>query len=245
MPATMVDTEVIRDAVRLACRAPSLHNSQPWRWVAEGDAVQLFVDPGPRRPRHRRSGREALIGCGAATRPLPGGDGRRWMDRQCRPVSQPQQPPYIWRRLTSARWTSSPTGTANARTPFCGAAPTGFPSPRRQTGIRSSRSCATVLPPTPCVSTQSPTNCVRSWPKRLSSPNRFASTTRRIMPNSLVDSRFRSLRRYSAQFTGIGGRKRPRRRRTHLPGDPPSRAAPGSRRRPLQDRRVVDVRRSP
>ena len=29
-----VDAEIIRVAVQLACRAPSLHNSQPWRWVA-------------------------------------------------------------------------------------------------------------------------------------------------------------------------------------------------------------------
>ena len=34
-----MDTKVIRDAVWLACRAPSLHNSQPWRWVAEGHVV--------------------------------------------------------------------------------------------------------------------------------------------------------------------------------------------------------------
>ena len=45
MPATIVYTTVIRDAVRLACRAPSLHNSQPWRWVVEGSTVQLFVEP--------------------------------------------------------------------------------------------------------------------------------------------------------------------------------------------------------
>ena len=44
MRATMVDAEVIRNAVRLACRAPSLHNSQPWRWVLEGEALQLFAD---------------------------------------------------------------------------------------------------------------------------------------------------------------------------------------------------------
>ena len=37
MPETMIDIEVITDAVRLACRAPLLHNSQPWRWVADGD----------------------------------------------------------------------------------------------------------------------------------------------------------------------------------------------------------------
>src|SRR6188472_853778 len=63
MPA-MVDAEVIRNAVRLACRAPSLHNSQPWRWVLEGDSLQLFADPNRVVRRTDRSGREALISCG-------------------------------------------------------------------------------------------------------------------------------------------------------------------------------------
>ena len=65
MPVTVVDTEVIRDAVRLACRAPSLHNSQPWRWVAEDDTVQLFLDKNRVLYSTDHSGREALIGCGA------------------------------------------------------------------------------------------------------------------------------------------------------------------------------------
>ena len=65
MPATMVDTEVIRSAVRLACRAPSLHNSQPWRWVAEDDTVQLFLDKDRVLYSTDHSGREAVIGCGA------------------------------------------------------------------------------------------------------------------------------------------------------------------------------------
>jgi hypothetical protein len=60
----MVDTEVIKDAVRVACRAPSLHNSQPWRWVLEGDSLQLFADPHRVVRRTDRSGREALISCG-------------------------------------------------------------------------------------------------------------------------------------------------------------------------------------
>ncbi len=43
-----VDMEVLKTAVLLACRAPSVHNSQPWRWVADRDsgsevvAVHLF-----------------------------------------------------------------------------------------------------------------------------------------------------------------------------------------------------------
>jgi len=65
MPATMVNTEVIRDAVRLACRAPSLHNSQPWRWVLEGDTVHLFADPDRVVRAADSSGREALMSCGA------------------------------------------------------------------------------------------------------------------------------------------------------------------------------------
>ncbi len=65
MRATKVDTDVIRDAVRLACRAPSLYNSQPWRWVAEDGRLDLVLDR-ERMITHDRSGREALIGCGAA-----------------------------------------------------------------------------------------------------------------------------------------------------------------------------------
>ena len=38
------DFAVITDAVGAACRAPSLHNSQPWRWVAEGSTLRLYAD---------------------------------------------------------------------------------------------------------------------------------------------------------------------------------------------------------
>ncbi len=61
-----VDTETIKAAVKLACRAPSLHNSQPWRWTLEGNVVQLFADPSHVAPATDRSGRETLISCGAA-----------------------------------------------------------------------------------------------------------------------------------------------------------------------------------
>lgn len=66
MHDTIVDTEVITQAVRLACRAPSLHNSQPWRWVAGGDRLQLFVDKARVVRATDHSGREALLSCGAA-----------------------------------------------------------------------------------------------------------------------------------------------------------------------------------
>ncbi len=65
MTQTMVDTKVIKKAAELACRAPSLHNSQPWRWVASSESVDLFVDPHRIVTSTDSSGREAIISCGA------------------------------------------------------------------------------------------------------------------------------------------------------------------------------------
>jgi nitroreductase len=65
MPTTP-GSEVLKEAVRLACRAPSVHNSQPWRWVAEGAALQLFLDRRHLVPGTDQSGRQAIISCGCA-----------------------------------------------------------------------------------------------------------------------------------------------------------------------------------
>ncbi|MGV0645185.1 NAD(P)H nitroreductase [Mycolicibacterium sp. XJ2546] len=66
MGRTRVEQDVIKDVVQLACRAPSLFNSQPWRWVAEADTLQLFLDKDRVLYSTDHSGREALLGCGAA-----------------------------------------------------------------------------------------------------------------------------------------------------------------------------------
>lgn len=65
MVKSVISSDVIADAVQLACRAPSFHNSQPWRFVAEGGGVlHLFLDP-DRLVETDSSGRQALISCGA------------------------------------------------------------------------------------------------------------------------------------------------------------------------------------
>ena len=66
MTRMMADTTVVTTAVELACRAPSLHNSQPWQWVASSKSVDLFVDSHRKVTSTDRSGREAIISCGAA-----------------------------------------------------------------------------------------------------------------------------------------------------------------------------------
>ncbi len=65
MTTPLIEAEVIEDAVRSACRAPSLHNSQPWQWVFSDGQLRLFLDPS-RVMDSDQSAREALIGCGAA-----------------------------------------------------------------------------------------------------------------------------------------------------------------------------------
>ena len=152
MRATMVDTQVIRDAVRLACRAPSLHNSQPWRWVVEGATVQLFVEPDQVVRGTDRSGREALIGCGAVL------DHFRVAMAAAGLTANVDRFPNPNNLLHVASIDFSPMefvteATVSARTRSCCDAPIVSHSPLRPTGIRSSRSCATPLTPTPYAST--------------------------------------------------------------------------------------------
>ncbi|WP_156685541.1 Acg family FMN-binding oxidoreductase [Mycobacterium sp. Marseille-P9652] len=65
MDAKAPTDEVIRDAVTLACRAPSLHNSQPWRWISDGTRLHLWADPRHSMPGTDHTGRELLLSCGA------------------------------------------------------------------------------------------------------------------------------------------------------------------------------------
>jgi hypothetical protein len=59
-----VSGDVIADAVGIACRAPSFHNSQPWQWIIDSAGLQLFADA-DRLVHTDAGGREALMSCGA------------------------------------------------------------------------------------------------------------------------------------------------------------------------------------
>ncbi|MBI3214072.1 MAG: NAD(P)H nitroreductase [Mycobacterium sp.] len=60
-----IPTQIVEDAVHLAGRAPSFHNSQPWAWVWDGHELSLNLDR-DRFVHSDESGRQALISCGAA-----------------------------------------------------------------------------------------------------------------------------------------------------------------------------------
>ena len=53
-------------ALDKAIQAPSIHNSQPWRWRIGSGAVDLYADPTRRLPQTDPQGRDLVISCGAA-----------------------------------------------------------------------------------------------------------------------------------------------------------------------------------
>jgi hypothetical protein len=60
------DIQTLRAAVSLTCRAPSIHNSQPWRWLAATDSLHLYADASRLLPATDPDGRDLLLSCGAA-----------------------------------------------------------------------------------------------------------------------------------------------------------------------------------
>ncbi|HEX8866786.1 MAG TPA: NAD(P)H nitroreductase, partial [Lentzea sp.] len=60
------DEDTLRAAVALACRAPSVHNSQPWRWELGRHSLHLYADRTRGLPAVDPLGADLIISCGAA-----------------------------------------------------------------------------------------------------------------------------------------------------------------------------------
>jgi len=61
-----LSTENATWAVAQACLAPSLHNTQPWRFTWDGSAYELFADTRRGLTASDPDGRELVMSCGAA-----------------------------------------------------------------------------------------------------------------------------------------------------------------------------------
>lgn len=62
----MADEDLVRAVVGAATRAPSVHNTQPWRFVAHEGVVELWTDPSRGLPVLDPDGRARHVSCGAA-----------------------------------------------------------------------------------------------------------------------------------------------------------------------------------
>jgi nitroreductase len=66
-PADMpVTPDEIAFLIATAARAPSVHNTQPWRFRVGGNVLEFHADPGRNLRQTDPDGREMLISCGAA-----------------------------------------------------------------------------------------------------------------------------------------------------------------------------------
>lgn len=65
-PPTTISFDRVAAIVELACRAPSLHNSQPWRWIFDAGRLHLMADHARVGHHTDVTGQEVILSCGAA-----------------------------------------------------------------------------------------------------------------------------------------------------------------------------------
>lgn len=66
MNAHFPDAGTIQTVLALASRAPSVHNTQPWRWRVDAASLHLYADPGRQLPNTDPEGRDLILSCGTA-----------------------------------------------------------------------------------------------------------------------------------------------------------------------------------
>jgi hypothetical protein len=64
MTDTSVPDQVLTRVVELAQRAPSVHNTQPWRWRGTGGSLELYADRTRQLAAGDPAGRNLVISCG-------------------------------------------------------------------------------------------------------------------------------------------------------------------------------------
>lgn len=65
-PTSADHLDLAHQVIQLACRAPSVHNTQPWRWRIDGPHIELRADRRRQLDASDGSGRNLAISCGAA-----------------------------------------------------------------------------------------------------------------------------------------------------------------------------------
>ena len=64
MTTRKVPVRTVRRVVELAQRAPSVHNTQPWRWRHSGNTLELYADRSRQLAGSDPDGRNLVISCG-------------------------------------------------------------------------------------------------------------------------------------------------------------------------------------
>jgi hypothetical protein len=89
------DDNTVRSVIALAGRAPSIHNSQPWRWATGDTSLHLFSDRSRHLPATDPDGRDLLMSCGAALHHLRVGFAAAGWDTTVHRLPDPARPDHL------------------------------------------------------------------------------------------------------------------------------------------------------
>jgi hypothetical protein len=95
MPQDAPDRRTVEAVVALATRAPSVHNTQPWRWATGDSSVHLFADTDRSLPAIDPDGRDLLISCGAALHHLRVGFAALGWATEVHRLPNPAEPDHL------------------------------------------------------------------------------------------------------------------------------------------------------
>lgn len=108
---TLTDT-AFRDVVAAAVRAPSLHNSQPWRFRNHSGAIEIHADPTRRLPATDPTGWALRIACGAATLNARLALAAMGLAARVQLLPDPNDSTLLARLTSTVAWQTTPTEDA-------------------------------------------------------------------------------------------------------------------------------------
>ena len=89
--------EIIDHVVGAASRAPSVHNTQPWRFEVAGGVLDLYADRSRQLPVLDPDGRQLHLSCGAALQHAKVGARALGVDARVQLLPDPDQPDHLAR----------------------------------------------------------------------------------------------------------------------------------------------------
>ncbi|HET6502549.1 MAG TPA: NAD(P)H nitroreductase [Amycolatopsis sp.] len=95
MDRGLPDDYTVRAALALAVRAPSVHNSQPWRWRVGDRTLHLYADRERQLSETDPDGRDLLLSCGAALHHLRAGFAALGWHAEVHRLPNPDDPDHL------------------------------------------------------------------------------------------------------------------------------------------------------
>ena len=95
MRSALLEPGTVHAVLSLANRAPSVHNSQPWRWRVGSSTIDLLADASRALPRVDPDGRDLQLSCGAALHHLQVALRAAGRSGEVRRLPDPSRPEFL------------------------------------------------------------------------------------------------------------------------------------------------------